>query len=109
MRSRFLGAGIVLTSLLVSSSEALERRAFLDSAAPPSGGWFAGGSCAVWYYNRCTLWSWAWSGFAPGERIGVNYITRSCNDTGGLQVSIHRVITGSPAGYGYTGTMSVVL
>ncbi len=30
-------------------------------------------TCLINYYNICTGWVWVWSGFADGDRIGVNF------------------------------------
>jgi hypothetical protein len=103
MRKFFL-ASFVMTAVLAMAANgfALERRAVADVATPQS--WNAASTCDIAYYNRCTLWSWAWAPFSAGQRVGV------CADrcvVGVVSQTSLRVFTGAPAGYGFTGTVSI--
>lgn len=92
-----------------TSAGALERRAVAfdeDSARSNESAWVTGGSTVLRYYNTCTGWIWAWSGFEDGDRIGV---VSAAGDADGdyLFSTALLVRTGAPSGYGFTGTISV--
>jgi len=105
MRKFFL-ACFVMTAVFAMAANgfALEKRSVADTATP-SGGWNSAATCSIIYYNRCTLWSWAWGGFGAGDRYGV-CADRCCNN-GVLAQTQNRVFTAAPSGYGFTGTVSV--
>lgn len=104
MRKFFLVSFVLCAMLaLASAGFALEKTPVLDTANGPDS-WTASSTCAIIYYNRCTLWSWAWSGWGPGDRVGV------CADaccTGSVAQTAIRIFTGAPTGYGFTGTASI--
>jgi hypothetical protein len=68
--------------------------------------WNASTSGTIRYYNNCTGWVWVWSGWSPGERLGV------CFDTGApvntLVTTWALTFSGVPSGYGFTGTISAM-
>lgn len=104
MRKFFLACFVMTATLaLAASGFALEKTQIRDDAQ--SEGWNASATCAIIYYNRCTLWSWVWSGWGPQDRIGV------CADaccTGSLAQTALRIFGSTPAsGYGFTGTATV--
>jgi hypothetical protein len=70
-------------------------------------GWSAASTlCNLRYFNTCTGWMWAWSGFASGARIGV-VCPGVCDPLGRLVETRTLIATGAPAGYGYTGTVAI--
>lgn len=92
------------------SSVALERRSVavnLDALAQERSAWASGGSCNIHYYNLCTSWTWVWSGFEDGDRIGVVFDVCVESIDNYLYSTTHFTGTGSPVGYGFTGTISV--
>jgi hypothetical protein len=98
----------IVSFLLVSDAAALEKRAArapLDRESE----WRSGTeTCTIGYYNACTGWVWIWSSWSPEDRIGVHFNT-CCSDTttGNLLTGWMFVETGSPMGYGFTGTVDV--
>ncbi|MFN8179251.1 MAG: hypothetical protein U0167_15070 [bacterium] len=101
---RIFSASIVMTAALAMTANgfALEKRSVNDTATPQ--GWSSASTCAIVYYNRCTLWSWAWGGFGAGDRYGV--CANACC-AGSVVQTQNRVFTAAPSGYGFTGTVSV--
>jgi hypothetical protein len=63
----------------------------------------------VAYYNFCTGWIWCWSGWEPGDRLGVTFCVHPWGGcmAGVLNVTWMYACTGCPTGYGYTGTQSL--
>ncbi len=107
MRSRVGCMCIASICALASHVSALEKVAVFDPHDGESGWQSGGGSCSIIYYNRCTLWSWAWSGFGDGGRFGVCAVS-CCAPQPGLVTSTQvRVFTGAPSGYGFTGTIAL--
>jgi hypothetical protein len=109
MRKFFLTA-FVLSAMLVfaTSSFALEKTSIRATDDSRVDGWNASTTCAVWYYNFCTGWLWAWSGWGNGDILGVCYDT--CCPPGfqtGLNITWHDISPPTPAGYGFTGSMGV--
>ena len=103
-RALLTGVSIGAALALASSSLALERRSMQTTEEP--GGWNTASSCHISYYNVCTLWSWAWGGFAPGDRFGV--ASPRCRALGDILLQTQtRIATGAPSGYVYTGTIAV--
>ncbi|MFN8179596.1 MAG: hypothetical protein U0167_16830 [bacterium] len=106
IRSKVFTALAVALALAVSATRAvaLEKWSVNDTATPQ--GWSTAATCAIIYYNRCTLWSWAWGGFGAGDRYGV--CADACGGAGaGVLQTQNRVFTAAPAGYGFTGTVSL--
>jgi hypothetical protein len=105
MRKYFMTA-FVLAAMLVfaTSGLALEKTAVRADRANADG-WDAGASCSVTYANICTGWLWVWSGWSPGDRIGV--VFDPCCDNGALAATQAYFWTGAPSGYGFTGTLSI--
>jgi hypothetical protein len=103
MRKFFL-ASLVTTAMLAmaASAFALTKTPVADTLT--HGGWNGAATCSIVYYNRCTLWSWAWGGFGAGDRYGV-CADKCCN--GNITQTQNRVFTGAPSGYGFTGTASL--
>lgn len=102
-----MNAGFVATVLLtvtVAPAAALERtevRADRNPADP----WDAGASCTVTYANRCTGWLWLWRDFHEDEVVGV--VFDPCCSNGTVAATQMYFWTGSPLGYGFTGTLSL--
>ncbi|GJM43898.1 MAG: hypothetical protein DHS20C21_07400 [Gemmatimonadota bacterium] len=70
------------------------------------GGWDAGTTCSVSYYNDCTGWVWVWGGWADEDVLGMTY--DPCCDGAALEATTTYVWTGASCpGYGYTGTIEV--
>jgi hypothetical protein len=77
-----------------------------DVPIPPA--WSSGAEVMLSYYNFCTGWVYGVEGFGAGDRVGVVFDS-GCEpgESANLvdsRVFVHR---GAPAGYGFTGTMSV--
>lgn len=106
MRKFFMTA-FALSAMLVlaSSSFALEKTTARMTDDSRADGWSAGASCTVQYYNFCTGWLWVLSGFAPSDQFGVCFDT-CCGGPANLAASWHYVISGTPSGYGFTGTIA---
>ncbi|GJM43896.1 MAG: hypothetical protein DHS20C21_07380 [Gemmatimonadota bacterium] len=69
------------------------------------GGWDAGTTCSVSYYNNCTGWLWVWSGWFDGDVLGMTY--DPCCAGAVLEATSTYVWTGTCPGYGFTGTIEV--
>jgi hypothetical protein len=67
-------------------------------------GWNASTTGTLRYYNNCTGWVWVWSGWSPGETVGVNF---HGSYPWFVNVSWALTFSGVPSGYGFTGTISV--
>jgi hypothetical protein len=96
---RCSGSLALLLVLAASSADAFERIPFRDTAQGPT--WSGTSTCTLLYYNRCTGWSWAWSGWNAFERIGVSAV--ACCPNAVLTHTALRV-PGSTPGYGYGNT-----
>lgn len=103
MRRPSRRAALVATAasaLAASPAFGLQKRAV---AATDEGAWVRAFDCDVSYYNSCTGWLWAWSGWMPGDRVGV--VFDRCNTE--VFNSWIRFAQGAPAGYGYTGEIEL--
>jgi hypothetical protein len=69
--------------------------------------WSASTTGTIRYYNNCTGWVWVWSGWSPGEQMGVNFDTGSCS-TRLLNASWALTFSGVPSGYAFTGTIAAL-
>ena len=69
--------------------------------------WSASTTGTIRYYNNCTGWVWVWSGWSPGEQLGVNFDTGSCSSRL-LNTSWALTFSGVPSGYGFTGTIAAM-
>jgi hypothetical protein len=103
---KFFTIAFVLVAMLAfaTSGFALERS--LDRATNDvSGDWNAGSTCTIQYWNGGVGWTWTWTGWSPGDRIGVNY--QAC---GAALTSVDiftRFTNNVPVlpGYGFTATL----
>jgi hypothetical protein len=109
MRTFFLASFVMVAMVaLAAPGFALERTQIRDDGQGYDGWSSASFSCAVIYYNRCTLWSWVWSGWGPFDRVGVCIDANACLPGARLEQTALRVFGSAPAvGYGFTGTVSV--
>ncbi len=106
MRKFFLVSFVLSATLaLAGAGFALEKTRVLDTAE--NDGWTSGSTCSIIYYNRCTLWSWAWSGFGDGGRMGVCADNCCAPDAGVVTATQIRIFTGAPSGYGFTGSVAL--
>ena len=101
-------AMLAVVASLPSPASALEKT--LGRLTDDLDGWRSSTTstnCLVDYYNICTGWVWVWSGWAPGDRIGVGFT--SCCAPKGAEVDSSFVYfeTGAPSGYGFTGTIGL--
>lgn len=107
MRRALSTAVPVLLALLGGSpASALEHVSARMPDPERSDAWNAGATCTLQYYNICTGWIWIFSGLGGRDRIGVCYDT-CCEGSATLLSSWMYVSSGSPTGYGFTGTISV--
>jgi hypothetical protein len=71
--------------------------------------WLSGPTtCDIAYHNTCTGWVWVWTGWNATDRFGVQF--ESCcpgNAASQLTGAEMYVTTGSPMGYGFTGSVDV--
>jgi hypothetical protein len=65
------------------------------------------GTITIYYYNSCTGWVWVWSDWAAGDVVGVSVEDPCATNWNFLTSTRVFVDTGAPAGYGYTGVISV--
>jgi hypothetical protein len=97
---------LVVASLLATSASALER-ALDRSIGGGESEWNGGGGCqTLQYWNSCVGWTWTWTGWSPGDRIGVHYTT--CDGISLTAVDIiTRFTNGVPVlpGYGFSATL----
>ena len=97
---------VVLVALLVGAMSmpawALEKT---SRRAIDNDQWSASTTGTIRYYNNCTGWVWVWSGWSPGETMGVRVdaVVSYCF----LNLSWALTFSGVPAGYGFTGTIAV--
>jgi hypothetical protein len=94
-----------LLSLAAATSPALEKVARPASDAEHDG-WETGTTYSIAYYNTCTGWIWNWTGWSPNDRVGVVF-TGIYAPLGILGANWLRFGTGSPSGYGFTGTVDL--
>ncbi len=87
--------------LLVPSSNALEASRRIDDTRGDT--WHAGNTVTITYYNICTGWIWAHYGFLPRTQLGV--VVESPSAVSVLTASWHYIVSGVPAGYGFTGSI----
>jgi hypothetical protein len=105
MRKYFMTAFVLVAMLVFATSGlALEKTAVRVNPSDTQG-WDAATSCSVFYANTCTGWLWVWSPWSPSDELGV--IMDPCCTNGQLTQTQVRMITGSPPGYGFTGTLAV--
>ena len=95
----------IVAFLVAPGANALEKtREAVDDGEYSD--WSAGATCTVLHYNFCTGWVFNWSGWADGDVVGQVYDS-CCNGASELLLSNLRIRDGAPAGYGFTGTISV--
>jgi hypothetical protein len=106
MRKFFLASFVLSATLaLAGSSFALEKVSILDTLE--NDGWTSGSTCSIIYYNRCTLWSYGWTGFGDGGRFGICADNCCAPDQGVVTATQMRVFTPAPSGYGFTGLVAL--
>jgi hypothetical protein len=93
---------VVAAAMLAAPAVALEKTS--ARMIDPGDEWSAGSTETIRYYNNCTGWVWVWSGWSPGETMGVNF-KNDCPYQF-LSVSWALTFSGVPAGYGFTGTIA---
>jgi len=102
---KFFTTAFVLVAMLAfaTSGFALERTLARATGDDVSGGWNAGGTCTIQYWNGCVGWTWLWSGWSPGDRIGVNY--QACGSHLLSLDIFHRPTAPLQPGYGFTASV----
>jgi hypothetical protein len=107
---RALPASLLALQLALHASApgagALEKATSRLPNAGRDEGWRAATTCSISYYNVCTGWVWTWSGWSPGDRVGVVFDT-CCPGGRFLQSTGLYASVGAPSGYGFTGTIAV--
>jgi hypothetical protein len=108
MRKYFVTA-FVLAAMLVfaTSGLALEKNVAQTTDARDGSDWAAGATCSVTYANTCTGWLWVWSGWSATDIVGSVFESCCSTSPSVLAATNLYVWTGSPSGYGFTGTVSV--
>ncbi|GJM43899.1 MAG: hypothetical protein DHS20C21_07410 [Gemmatimonadota bacterium] len=98
-----IGPAVLLTVL---PSTALQRREVPTTADRDLDNWKAGATCSVSYFNTCTGWIWAWSGWANEDVVGIAY--DPCCDGAVLEATSTYVWSGACCvSWGFTGTIEV--
>lgn len=106
MRKCFVALlALVAVSVAAGPTLALEKAAARLDDADRADSWNAGASCNLTYYNICTGWIWILSGFAASDQFGVCFQS-CCGPNAYLAASWHYVYSGTPSGYGFTGTIA---
>ena len=106
VRVRYVvGALLLHASMAPAPISALEKHL---SRAPEvdSPDWSASATTTIRYYNTCTGWTWTWSGWDAGDRMGFCF---DVGGSGGLLSETSMYIEGDTwyCGYGFTGTISI--
>jgi len=91
-----------------ADSEALEKNARLIDVDREENAWNLGCTFRMSYYNICTGWVWAWSGWEPGNQFGMSLgpLYEAC-DNHFFYYSYVFALDLAPPGYGYTGTLAL--
>jgi hypothetical protein len=105
MRKYFMTAFVLAAMLVFATSGLALEKTTVRADRDTADGWDAGASCSVTYANTCTGWLYVWSGWSPGSRFGV--IFDPCCQGGALAATQAYFWTGSPSGYGFTGTLAI--
>lgn len=106
MRKFFMTA-FVLASMVVFASSALALEKTSKRLTDERGdNWGAANTVTLAYYNNCTGWVWVWSGWSPGEEMGVCYDASGCTNAV-LNTTWALTFSPAPSGYGFTGTVSI--
>jgi len=108
-RLSILILAFAISLLFASNGIALEKSAARAPDLDRGGEWRSGTeTCSIIYYNTCTGWIWIWSSWSPEDRIGVVFDT-CCSDSTTSNLLTGWIFTqvGSPAGYGFTGSVDV--
>lgn len=104
MTRRVLGLGCLAGVLLAGSGAALERTP-VSEPGPDGSDWLTAESLTITYYNACTGWSWAWSPWETGERVGVVFEVPIGDAV--LETTTHLVRSAEGTGWGFTGVIEV--
>jgi hypothetical protein len=105
MRKYFMTAFVLAAMLLVATSGLALEKTMVPMKPNVEHGWDAAASCSVFYANTCTGWLSVWSPFAAGDKVGL--ILDPCCPNGQLITTQAYFWTGSPGGYGFTGTIEL--
>jgi hypothetical protein len=106
MRKFFLTAfTLAAVVVLATSAFALEKTSKPLGDVDRGDDWGAQNTVTVRYYNNCTGWVWVWSGWNPGEAMGV--CVDNCPHGAVLAATATLTFSPIPSGYGYTGTISI--
>jgi hypothetical protein len=94
--------------MVASTSVALERRSVKAEDLSRDDGWRDVTTCSIVYHNTCTGWIWVWSGWQADEVLGMTFDS-CCPGGAATAVDIAWLYwaTGSPGGYGFTGTIDL--
>ncbi|MBM3320743.1 MAG: hypothetical protein FJY73_08730 [Candidatus Eisenbacteria bacterium] len=70
---KLLLVGLLALAMAVAAFADIPNRdkTAVQEAITPHGGGGATGACSIVYYNLCSRWLWVWSGWSPGDEIGV--------------------------------------
>jgi hypothetical protein len=100
---------VLVLGAWASASFGLEKTAVRIDDLERPGDWDAATVCQIAYYNYCTGWLWAWSGWSTYDMVGVCYET-CCSDPGltaELQSTREWIFSALPPGRGFTGTIDI--
>lgn len=101
----FSFCSLALALLLASAPAFALQRTSVRMDRNAGDEWDAAATCSVTYANTCTGWLWVWSDWEPLESFGV--VFEPCCEGGVLKSTQTYFWTGAPAGWGFTGTLSI--
>jgi hypothetical protein len=113
IRTPFAGAALALVAAVSVGPAAGLERAIAPAPPERADEWERSGcTSSVAYYNICTGWVFIWSDWSPGDRVAVTYDVRPptgwvCDVPYWHFRQVLYFWTGSPPGYGFTGTLEL--
>ncbi|MBN1826174.1 MAG: hypothetical protein JW958_07905 [Candidatus Eisenbacteria bacterium] len=73
MKKLLLVAFLALALAATAFGDVNRPHQAVQEAIAPHGDGGATGFCSIIYYNLCAGWLWTWSGWAPGDEVGVYF------------------------------------
>jgi hypothetical protein len=103
-----LATALVAVLAFAAPGVALEKSAARITDVEHDSAWRGTSTCSIVYYNICTGWIWNWSGWSPTDILGVSFDS-CCDPSASTSVdgAFIYFTTGSPGGYGFTGSVDI--
>lgn len=99
--------GATLAVLLAAGSALGLEKMPVRFEGDHAGEWSTAVTCTIAYYNVCTGWTWAWSGWGPEDVVGVCFEACGASASCELRGQWFHLHEGVPAGYWFVGSMDV--